>query len=104
MLRAKYLDWCSAQVADYFLALTPEEIFELGERAARDGQEVPRRPLSSSSAESGYSAYREIVERVTGVLAEQVGLPDFAAWLELYRSDPAAVEAQLLGFWKERAE
>lgn len=29
VLRAKYLDWCSARVAERFLALTPDQIFEL---------------------------------------------------------------------------
>lgn len=103
-MRAKYLDWCSAQVADYFVALTPEEIFDLAERAGREDPVLPPRPLSSSGGGLDLTTYREMVERVTGVLAEQLSLPDFDAWLELYRRDPAAVEARLLGFWKERVE
>lgn len=88
-------------MADYFLALTPEEIFELGERAAGEGHEAPVLPLSSSGEWSA-SSYREVVERVTSVLAGH--LPAFEEWLELYRSDPAAVEERLLGFWKENSE
>jgi hypothetical protein len=38
---------------------------------------------------------------VTGVLADQLELPDFEAWLKLYEQNPAAVEERLLGFWKE---
>ena len=34
VLRAKYLDWCSARIADRFLRLTPEEIYKLAERAS----------------------------------------------------------------------
>jgi hypothetical protein len=104
VLRAKYLDWCSAQVADYFLALTPEEIFEIAERAGREEHDLPVRPLSLSGEGIDLASYRLVVERVTGVLAEQLNLPDFPAWLELYRRDPAAVEERLLGLWEERAE
>jgi hypothetical protein len=47
------------------------------------------------------SSYRGVVERVTEVLTQQLELPTFAEWLELYRRNPGAVEARLLGFWKE---
>jgi hypothetical protein len=100
VLRAKYLDWCSARVADHFLALSPDEIFELAERAAETDGKVGSHPLSASWSEDP-SSYRAVVERVTGVLADQLDLPTFEAWLELYRSDPAGVESELLGFWKE---
>jgi hypothetical protein len=80
--------------------LTPEEIFELGERAVQEGHGVPVRPFSS--VDTDLSTYRAVVERVTGVLAEH--LPGFEEWLELYRADPAVVEERLLGFWKERPE
>jgi hypothetical protein len=112
VLRAKYLDWCSAQLADHFLALSPEEIFELAERAAQEGPEGPGRSLSSlpeegspggASAEAGeeHSELRSLVELLTGVLAEQLNLPTYEEWLELYAADPAAVEDRLIGFWKE---
>jgi hypothetical protein len=42
------------------------------------------------------------VARVTEVLTQQVGLPSFEAWLEMYRADPAAVESRLLGLWREQ--
>jgi hypothetical protein len=38
-----------------------------------------------------------VVELVTGVLADQLELPDFEAWLKLYEQNPAAVEDRLLG-------
>jgi hypothetical protein len=106
VLRAKYLDWCSAQVADHFLALSPDEIFELAERAAMeraatDDQGIVSRSLSASVADDSLSSYRTMVERVTEVLTQQLDLPDYDAWLDLYRTDPAGVEAELLGFWKE---
>jgi hypothetical protein len=101
VLRAKYLDWCSAQVADHFVALSPDEIFELAERAAQENPGVSGRSLSTSE-DQDFSSYRLVVEQVTEVLARQLELPDFAAWLELYERDPKAVEARLLGFWKEQ--
>lgn len=102
MLRAKYLDWCSAQVADHFLALSPDEIFELAERSSREDVPTEERPASSMQPDSDeLSSYRTVVERVTEVLTQQLELPTFAEWVELYRSNPGAVEARLLGFWKE---
>jgi hypothetical protein len=100
VMRAKYLDWCSAQVADHFLALSPDEIFELAERADREDDASSSRSLSASEA-ADLTSYRAMVERVTGVLARQIDLPTFDEWLELYRQNPAAVEARLLGFWKD---
>jgi hypothetical protein len=88
-------------VADHFLALSPEEIFELAERAAREDQGVLGRSLSASGEAGAASEVRSVVELVTGVLADQLELPDFEAWLKLYEQNPAAVEERLLGFWKE---
>jgi hypothetical protein len=106
VLRAKYLDWCSAQVADHFLALSPAEIFELAERAAR-GNESSRRPSSWTSDDvdvpSEVHSYRQLVERVTEVLWQQLELPSFEVWEEQYRLNPEAIEEQLLGFWREEA-
>lgn len=103
-LRAKYLDWCSAQVADQFLALSPDEIFELAERAAREDDGVSGRSSATLLEVQDLSSYRALVERVTEVLADQMELPEFEEWVELYRSAPESVEAQLLGFWKEQLE
>ncbi|HSJ09752.1 MAG TPA: hypothetical protein VK928_07545 [Longimicrobiales bacterium] len=102
-LRAKYLDWCSAQVADQFLALSPDEIFELAERAAREDEAVPGRSIASVPGDpmEDLSSYRSLVELVTEVLAQQMSLPLYEEWLELYRSSPESVESQLLGFWRE---
>lgn len=67
VLRAKYLDWCSAKVADRFLELTPDQIYDLahptspgetgrrheaaaGDRAAEPTIAVER--VSSSAASS----------------------------------------------------
>lgn len=43
-----------------------------------------------------------LVQRVTEVLTEQLDLPTFDEWVELYRRNPDAVESRLLGLWRER--
>jgi hypothetical protein len=86
--------------------MSPDEIFEIAERAAEADQEVAGHPLSSHAGEVAVDAlasYRQMVERVTEVLTDQLELPAFDDWLNLYRSRPAEVDAQLLGFWKEAA-
>lgn len=50
-LRAKYLDWCSARIAERFLDLSPEEIYELA-HAVPSGGAVQEGPGSSTSGGS----------------------------------------------------
>lgn len=116
VLRAKYLDWCSAKVADRFLELTPEEIYDLAHRPSSGvaveggviGAAVARRetPAASSFPGSGEGEpglmYRALVARVTEVLAARLGLPPFEEWVTLYRAAPDRYEAELLGLWRER--
>lgn len=102
MLRAKYLDWCSAQIADRFLSLSPDEIFELAERASQGTGLHPGPALSTSLADGDLSSYRAVVEQVTEVLARELELPSLVEWQKMYESDPAAIDEQLLGFWREK--
>ena len=103
-MRAKYLDWCSAQLADHFLALSPSEIYELAERAAAEDRAVPSRSFSASVVEEDeLTSYRAMVERVTEVLARNVDLPSLEEFTAMYERDPQAIEARLLGFWREQA-
>lgn len=102
MLRAKYLDWCSAQIADRFLSLSPDEIFQLAERASRGADASPGLTLSTSLADGDLSSYRAVVEQVTEVLARELELPSLLEWQRMYESDPAAIDEQLLGFWREK--
>ena len=89
-------------MADHFLALTPDEIFELAERASREDVAVAESPLSPLMLDAAdLSSYRAVVERVTEVLTQQLELPSFDEWLELYRKDRSGVEARLLGFWRD---
>jgi hypothetical protein len=101
-LRAKYLDWCSARLAERFLDLSPEEIYELAQPAggaegvATEGRSVLPHPTDDS--------YRQLVERVTEALLVRVPLPSFEQWAEAYAEDPARFDAELLGLWKEAVE
>lgn len=92
LLRAKYLDYCSAQLADLLLYLTPDEIFVLSEE------------VSSQSPERSRRGYDRIVEVAMTWLAERVTLPPFEIWVEDYRRHPERYEEYLMGFWREGAE
>lgn len=52
VLRAKYLDWCSARVADRFLELTPDQIYDLAYGAAGAVPGVPT-PFATPTASPG---------------------------------------------------
>lgn len=117
VLRAKYLDWCSARLADRFLALSPDEIYELAERTSHGREEsLVAFSASTPSAEPAYDlqqfisdvtawkepeSFRVLVARVTEVLADTLDLPDFDVWLAAYRQEPARYEDELLGLWKD---
>lgn len=88
VLRAKYLDYCSAQVADLFLLLTPDQIYLLAQDAAR------------AAGTGGDLSYEEIVRLATDRLGRKLVLPPFEVWIEDYRSHPEFYERYLMGFWE----
>lgn len=88
VLRAKYLDYCSARVADLLLRLTPDEMYVLAQDAARDLEGDA--PLS----------YTEIVRLATDRISTKLALPDFHRWVMDYRADPDSFEKELLGLWE----
>ena len=88
VLRAKYHDYCSAQVADTLLLLTPDEIFVMAEDAARD-----------TDAQAAPS-YDRAVRLATATVSKKLALPPFEAWLADYRADPDRYERYLMGLWK----
>ncbi len=87
-LRAKYHDYCSAQVADTLLLLTPDEIFVLAQTAARE------------SGEEQQLSYGRAVQLATQTVSRTLGLPTFERWLEDYRADPGRYERYLMGLWE----
>ena len=108
VLRSKYHDWCSARVADRFVALSPEEIYELAHAGGVDesgGGRMHGIPEASASRDAGAfsldeAGYSELVRRVTEVLATSMELPSFEQWVESYRRDPARYDREMLGFWR----
>jgi hypothetical protein len=99
ILKAKYMDWCSAKLADRFLQLTPDAIYELALEASR---EDPVRPATGDGG-IAVPSYRAIVGRVADVLSERLALPAFEEWSVAYEAAPEQFDHELLGLWKEGA-
>ena len=89
ILRDKYLDYCSAQIAEIFLSLSDERIYELVEEAA-----------SEAGLSSGSLGFDAMVKLVTTKLHDSVPLPDLETWIEDYAANPDHYEHLLLGLWK----
>ena len=100
VLRAKYLDWCSARIAERFLELTPEEIWQLAETASRDDEESLRGAVVVPGSGEELP-FRLMVGRVTEALAVSLHLPTLEQWRISYGEAPERYEAELLGFWRE---
>ena len=92
VLRAKYLDYCSAQIAEHLLSLSPDEIYLLAEEA-RGAEESRGEPL-----------YEHMVRLATARISRRLGLPSFEAWAQDYACDPVRYEAQFLGLWESDAK
>ena len=92
VLRAKYLDYCSAQVADLLLYLSPDEIYLLAQRAYREegGEEE--------------LTYVEMVRIATDWMSHKMSLPPFDVWLVDYRAHPERYEEYFMGLWESEAE
>ena len=88
VLRAKYLDYCSAQVADILLLLSPDEMFVLAQDAARE------------AGVAGDLGYDQIVKLATGRVSQKLALPPFEVWARDYQADPGRYEEYLMGLWE----
>lgn len=93
VLRAKYLDYCSARISEVFLSLSDERIYALGEEAALD-----------SDLDVGSLSFRAMVRIVTTRLRDSMSLPDLATWAREYREDPRRYDDHLLGLWEGERE
>lgn len=89
VLRAKYLDYCSARISEIFLSLTDERIYQIMEDAARE-----------SELSVGSLGFRSMMKLVTRKLQESVPLPSLEAWAREYSEDPGRYDPLLLGLWK----
>jgi hypothetical protein len=100
-LRAKYLDWCSARLADRFLRLTPDEIYELAQRASAGSEGGGGGREGGTSGVGTELSYRALVELVTETLKAQASLPSFEEWAVAYAEAPERFDDELLGLWEQ---
>ncbi|NNG16738.1 MAG: hypothetical protein HKM89_09670 [Gemmatimonadales bacterium] len=89
VLRAKYLDYCSARLCDVFMELEEERVFELA-RAVEQKKGVAHGALN----------LRDLASLVVEQLLGDIALPDFDSWAEDYRRHPEQYDPYLLGLWK----
>jgi hypothetical protein len=89
VLRAKYLDYCSARISEVFLSLTDERIYELMEQAATEAELTV-----------GSLSFQEMMKLVTRKLHESIPLPDLETWAVEYEAEPDKYDPFLLGLWK----
>jgi hypothetical protein len=88
VLRAKYLDYCSAQLAEILLYLSPDEIYLVAHKASRD------------AGAPGDVTYMTMMQVATEWLSSRVVLLPFEAWVEDYREHPDQYEAYIMGLWE----
>ncbi|MDX1493844.1 MAG: hypothetical protein R3253_07295 [Longimicrobiales bacterium] len=88
VLRAKYHDYCSAQVADLLVYMSPDEIYLLAHRAYRE------------EGRTDEVSYADMVKVATDWLAERIALPPFEVWVEDYRKHPQRYEEYFMGLWE----
>lgn len=93
VLRAKYADYCSAQLTEVFLSLSEERIYEIVEEEAR-----------SQASGQERLGFRTKVRLATKRLRESVPLPDFETWRRDYEAAPEEYEEYLMGLWRQRSE
>lgn len=92
VLRAKYHDYCSAQVADLLIYMSPDEIYLLAHRAYRE------------QGGEGDITYAEMVRVATEWLSHRIALPPFEVWVEDYRRYPEQYEEYFMGLWEADAD
>ncbi len=92
LLRAKYLDYCSSQVAEHLLLLSPDEIYVLAQEAHRVG------------GRKGEPSYEQMVRLATEGVAQRLTLPPFEQWADEYKENPARYDDQLLGLWESELD
>ena len=93
VLRAKYLDYCSAQISEVFLTLSDEHTYQLMEEAARE-----------ADLTVGALSFQAMMQLVTRKLRKSVPLPDMGTWIAEYTEDPARYDPHLLGLWESEGQ
>lgn len=94
VLRAKYLDYCSARVTEALLRLSPDEMYVFAQEAARESGRCREESLT----------YGDIVALATQRISRTIALPSFEDWCDAYRAHPDRYEEELLGLWEDEVE
>ena len=89
VLRAKYLDYCSARISEVFLSLSDEHAYDLMEEAARE-----------ANLSAGSLGFQTMMRLVTHKLQRSVPLPDLESWARDYEEAPEQYDPYLLGLWQ----
>ena len=92
VLRAKYLDYCSSQIAGHLVLLSPDEIYVLAQEAHRLG------------GRKSEPSYEQMARLATEGVAQRLTLPTFEKWVIEYERDPARYDEQLLGLWESELD
>ena len=93
VLRAKYIDYCSARVCDLFMEIEEERVYELARAVER-----------KTGAEHGALNFKDLAGLLVDQLLVDMSLPDFDAWVEDYQRNPEQYDPYLLGLWKSGVE
>lgn len=93
VLRAKYLDYCSARISEVFLSLSDEHTYRLMEEAALE-----------ADLTVGALSFQSMMQLVTRKLRKSVPLPDMETWIMEYTEDPERYDPHLLGLWKSEGQ
>lgn len=97
-LRLRYLDWCSAKVAERFQELSVDEVWERAQRTLG-----PTQRSGEPSSLPASPGYLDLVREISIQLADELGLPTFQEWTEAYARDPEPFEREIIGFGAPRA-
>jgi hypothetical protein len=92
VLRAKYLDYCSARISEVFLSLTDEHTYQLMEEAAHE-----------ADLTVGAISFQAMMQLVTRKLRKSVPLPDMETWIMEYSQHPERYDPFLLGLWESES-
>ncbi len=90
VLRAKYLDYCSARVAEVLLRLSADDMYLLAQEVARESGEVHKEVPS----------FGTIVRLATERITRELSLPDFPDWMREYKKNPEGFEREMIGLWE----
>lgn len=93
VLRSKYLDYCSARVAEVLLRLSADEMYVLAQEVARESRLEPEDSFT----------YDEIVRLATWKISQTTPLPTLEEFELAYREDPERFESEMLGLWERDA-